>query len=368
MLEICLGSNAPGHRWQQSDDAGLDPCQARQQWSNLERLDLPVSYRPVLLAPLLDPPEPIGQSARSPLLPSHRLSDIEPRLPARLRQNFGIGHLRRNPECPCLRRSNNRNRDATKRRFPATSRLREMRARNDAARKIAADRNSHSPERLQMPAVPAHRHNARLTQLVVRLSLGRSLPVRTWEIYGLGGWRALRANGGKTPAWGFGGGCVRPGFRGQAISGRHRLSISRLRLQLASRTPLTAPESRRAISRPPARSQPCPKGQLKGRCHDIENRWRLKWDVAMRQRRTLKRIEINQLALVHVDGVRGVHPCLVMNLHAMLHSSTHRTAAFKFALSLDGFNTTRHCRVVWRDGNTCGVEFIDQGGVLRQSG
>jgi hypothetical protein len=87
----------------------------------------------------------------------------------------------------------------------------------------------------------------------------------------------------------------------------------------------------------------------------------------MRQRRTLKRIEINQLALVHVDGVRGVHPCLVMNLHddgAMLHSSTHHTAACKFALSLDGFNTTRHCRVVWRDGNTCGVKFVDQGGAL----
>lgn len=45
----------------------------------------------------------------------------------------------------------------------------------------------------------------------------------------------------------------------------------------------------------------------------------------MLERRTLKRIELNQLALVHVDGVRGVHPCMVMNLHrdgATLHSST----------------------------------------------
>ncbi|TYL72075.1 PilZ domain-containing protein [Bradyrhizobium cytisi] len=87
----------------------------------------------------------------------------------------------------------------------------------------------------------------------------------------------------------------------------------------------------------------------------------------MLERRTLERIELNQLALVHVDGVRGVHPCLVMNLHgdgAKLHSSTHHTVAHKFALSLDGFNTTRYCRVVWRDGNTCGVKFVDRGGAL----
>ena len=85
----------------------------------------------------------------------------------------------------------------------------------------------------------------------------------------------------------------------------------------------------------------------------------------MLERRTLKRIELNQLALVHVDGVRGVHPCMVLNLHrdgATLHSSTHHTAAFKFDLSLDGFKTTKHCRVVWRNGNTCGVKFVDQSG------
>ena len=84
----------------------------------------------------------------------------------------------------------------------------------------------------------------------------------------------------------------------------------------------------------------------------------------MRERRVFERIEINQLALVHVDGVRGVHPCLVLNFHrdgATLHSSTHHTAAFKFALSLDGFKTTPHCHVVWRNGNTCGVKFVDQG-------
>jgi hypothetical protein len=29
-------------------------------------------------------------------------------------------------------------------------------------------------------------------------------------------------------------------------------------------------------------------------------------------------------------------------------------------LSFDGFKTTKHCHEVWRDGNTCGVEFVDQ--------
>jgi hypothetical protein len=52
---------------------------------------------------------------------------------------------------------------------------------------------------------------------------------------------------------------------------------------------------------------------------------------------------------------------MLVNIHdggAMLHSDTHHTAAFKFDLSLDGFKTTMHCRVVWRNGNSCGVEFI----------
>jgi hypothetical protein len=88
----------------------------------------------------------------------------------------------------------------------------------------------------------------------------------------------------------------------------------------------------------------------------------------MLERRALKRFEINQLALVHVDGVRGAHPCLVIDIHrdgAKLHSSTHHTVAYIFALSLDGFKTTRYCRVLWRDKNTCGVKFIDRAGAVR---
>ena len=90
----------------------------------------------------------------------------------------------------------------------------------------------------------------------------------------------------------------------------------------------------------------------------------------MIEHRALERIAINQIALLCVDGIRGCHPCLVVNLHdggATLRSDTHHTAAFKFDLSLDGFKTTMHCRVVWRNGNTCGVEFVDQSRASRSS-
>ena len=33
----------------------------------------------------------------------------------------------------------------------------------------------------------------------------------------------------------------------------------------------------------------------------------------MRERRGLKRNKINQLALLHVDGIRGCYPCSVLN-------------------------------------------------------
>ena len=87
----------------------------------------------------------------------------------------------------------------------------------------------------------------------------------------------------------------------------------------------------------------------------------------MRERRAMARLEINQLALLHLDGVRGYYPCSVLNCHrdgAMLHSSTHHTAAFNFQLSLDGFKTTKHCRVLWRNGNTCGVKFVERSAAL----
>jgi hypothetical protein len=64
--------------------------------------------------------------------------------------------------------------------------------------------------------------------------------------------------------------------------------------------------------------------------------------------RALERIEINQLAMLHLDGVPGVYPCMVMNFHnqgARLHSPRFHTVAFEFDLSFDGFKTTKHCHV-----------------------
>jgi hypothetical protein len=83
----------------------------------------------------------------------------------------------------------------------------------------------------------------------------------------------------------------------------------------------------------------------------------------MIERRALERVEINQPAMLHLDGIRGVYPCMVVNFHdrgARLHSSTFHIVAFEFDLSFDGFKTTKHCHVVWRDRNSCGVEFVDR--------
>jgi hypothetical protein len=83
----------------------------------------------------------------------------------------------------------------------------------------------------------------------------------------------------------------------------------------------------------------------------------------MIERRALERIEVNQLAMLHLEGVRGVYPCMVMNFHnrgARLHCSTFHIVAFEFDLSFDGFKTTKHCHVVWRDRNSSGVEFVDR--------
>jgi hypothetical protein len=84
----------------------------------------------------------------------------------------------------------------------------------------------------------------------------------------------------------------------------------------------------------------------------------------MIERRALERINIGQLALLHVHGVCGVHPCMVKNFYdggAKLSFAGLYIPAFEFDLSLDGFKSTKHCHMIWRDGNTCGVEFVARG-------
>ncbi len=51
----------------------------------------------------------------------------------------------------------------------------------------------------------------------------------------------------------------------------------------------------------------------------------------MVERRALERIEINQPAMLHLDGIRGIYPCMVVNFHnqeARLRSSTFHIVAF----------------------------------------
>ncbi|MBR0916526.1 PilZ domain-containing protein [Bradyrhizobium japonicum] len=80
----------------------------------------------------------------------------------------------------------------------------------------------------------------------------------------------------------------------------------------------------------------------------------------MIERRALARIEINQPAMIHFDGIDGVHGCVVKDVNdqgAKFHCPFYAFSR-DFDLSLDGFKTTRRCHVVWRCGTTCGVRFV----------
>jgi hypothetical protein len=83
----------------------------------------------------------------------------------------------------------------------------------------------------------------------------------------------------------------------------------------------------------------------------------------MIERRAVNRTPLDQLALLHVQGVPGVHPCRVKDINdqgAGLDSSPSGVIAREFRLSLDGFRTGRHCHIVWHRGATCGVKFTDK--------
>jgi hypothetical protein len=83
----------------------------------------------------------------------------------------------------------------------------------------------------------------------------------------------------------------------------------------------------------------------------------------MIESRRLQRVPINQLAMLHLDGIPGIHPCLVRDFHdqgAGLELRWSRIFAKRFDLSFDGFKTTKRCRLVWQNKNVCGVEFIDR--------
>lgn len=80
----------------------------------------------------------------------------------------------------------------------------------------------------------------------------------------------------------------------------------------------------------------------------------------MIERRALERIRLDQLVLLSFNGIPGVHPCLLKDFHsrgAGLYSDSFHFFANDFVLSFDGFKSSTRCRVVWRRGSACGVEF-----------
>ena len=81
----------------------------------------------------------------------------------------------------------------------------------------------------------------------------------------------------------------------------------------------------------------------------------------MLERRALMRLPVRRMALMHFAGIRGVHPCLIENLHfqgACISTQQHFIFAREFDVSLDGFKTTIRCRLLWRRGQRHGVKFV----------
>ncbi|MBR0777912.1 PilZ domain-containing protein [Bradyrhizobium diazoefficiens] len=80
----------------------------------------------------------------------------------------------------------------------------------------------------------------------------------------------------------------------------------------------------------------------------------------MVERRALERIQLNQLALVVSDGIRGVHPATVRNISpaGACISIPPYFCASAFKLSFDGFHRSIACRVMWKTGEQCGVSFV----------
>ena len=81
----------------------------------------------------------------------------------------------------------------------------------------------------------------------------------------------------------------------------------------------------------------------------------------MFERRAMERIEIGQHGLLHVDGIRGCHPCRVVNFHSEPCFTHLRITRPPSDLICHWMASKRQgIAVVWRNGNTCGVKFVDQ--------
>jgi hypothetical protein len=80
----------------------------------------------------------------------------------------------------------------------------------------------------------------------------------------------------------------------------------------------------------------------------------------MDDRRSVGRTKIGKDALLFFGAQTGVHPCTVAditNTGAGIRAQDLAAIPLNFELSFDKFRTSRHCRLIWRDGDVIGVAF-----------
>ena len=79
------------------------------------------------------------------------------------------------------------------------------------------------------------------------------------------------------------------------------------------------------------------------------------------ERRALPREVINAPASLSINGVAGVHPCVVRDINAFgaCLSAPYYIFASEFDLLFSSFhNTPLACRIVWRRATLSGVVFV----------
>ena len=78
------------------------------------------------------------------------------------------------------------------------------------------------------------------------------------------------------------------------------------------------------------------------------------------ERRALPREVINVPASLSIDGITGLHPCVVRDINAFgaCLSTPYYIFASEFDLLFSGFHNTLACRVVWRRATLSGVAFV----------
>ena len=79
------------------------------------------------------------------------------------------------------------------------------------------------------------------------------------------------------------------------------------------------------------------------------------------ERRSIGRTRINRYALLLFVGQTGVFSCCVRdvtNLGAGIRLEWLNVLPIDFNLSFDNFRTIRESRLIWREGEFVGVEFL----------